>query len=102
MPRILKRPAAERDLIEQFVWFGEEAGLEVARRFLSSAEAAFQLIAKMPRIGSLKAHEGRWAGTRMWRVDGFESILIFYRPLIDGVAIERVLHAKRDYLRVLK
>jgi hypothetical protein len=47
-------------------------------------------------------HEGKFAGVRMWRVTGFENVLIFYRPLQDGVAIERVFDAKRDYQRVLK
>jgi plasmid stabilization system protein ParE len=47
-------------------------------------------------------HEGKFAGLRMWRVTGFENFLIFYHPLKDGVAIERVFHAKQDYQRVLK
>ena len=54
----------------------------------------------MPRMGPLKVHEGNFAGVRMWRVAGFENFLIFYRPLKDGVAIERVFHAKQDYHRV--
>lgn len=37
----------------------------------------------------------------MWRVRGFEAYLIVYRPLKDGVQIERVIHAKQDYKRVL-
>ena len=102
MPRIIKRLAAKRDLTLHFVWFAEQAGVEVARRYQRAAEKAFQNLAKMPRMGPLKAHEGKFAGVRMWRVPGFESFLIFYRPLKDGVAIERVFHAKQDYQRVLK
>ena len=102
MPRIIKRLAAKRELTQHFVWFAEEAGLEVARRFLKSAEKSFQDLAEMPGMGPLKVHEGKFAGVRMWRVAGFENFLIFYRPLKDGVAIERVFHAKQDYQRVLK
>ena len=101
MPRIVKRLAAKRDLTQHFVWFAEEAGTGLARRFLH-AEKSFQDLAEMPRMGPLKVHEGKFAGVRMRRVAGFENFLIFYRPLKDGVAIERVLHAKQDYQRVLK
>src|SRR5713101_3497914 len=102
MAHIIKRVAAKRDLTQHFVWFAEEAGIEVARHFLKSAEKSFHDLAEMPRMGPLKVHEGKFAGLRMWRVAGFDNFLIFYRPLKDGVAIERVFHAKQDYQRVLK
>src|SRR5207249_3035831 len=47
---------------------------------LRAAEKAFQDLAEMPGMGPLKVHEGRFAGARMWRVPGFESVLIVYRP----------------------
>jgi|ERR1700730_5271216 toxin ParE1/3/4 len=102
MGRIVKRLAAKRDLTQHFAWFSEEASTELAHRFLDAAERSFQDLAGTPRMGPLKMHEGKFAGVRMWRVAGFENFLIFYRPLKDGVAIERVFHAKRDYRRVLK
>src|SRR5260370_37964621 len=102
MRRVVKRLAGKRDLTQHFVWFAEEAGTELARRFLHAAEKSFQDLAEMPRMGPLKIHEGKFGGVRMWRVAGFENFLIFYRPLRDGVAIERVFHAKQDYQRVLK
>jgi plasmid stabilization system protein ParE len=80
----------------------EEASAELADRFLQAAEKSFQDLAGMPRMGPLKMREGKFAGVRMWRVAGFESFLIFYRPLRDGVAIERVVHAKQDCQRSLK
>jgi plasmid stabilization system protein ParE len=88
-------------LTQHFVWFAEEASIEIARSFRESAEKSFHDLAESPRMGPLKVHEGKFAGVRMWRVTGFESFLIFYRPLKDGVAIERVIHAKQDYQRVL-
>jgi toxin ParE1/3/4 len=51
MPHIIKRAAAKRDLTQHFVWFAEEAGIEVARRFLKSAEKSFHNLAEMPRMG---------------------------------------------------
>ena len=76
MARILKRLAAKRDLTQHFVWFAEEAGLEVARRFRHAAEQSFQDLAEMPRMGPLKVHEETFAGVRMWRVAGFENFQI--------------------------
>ncbi len=102
MARIITRPAAKRDLTLHFVWLAEQAGVEVARRFRQAAEKSFQDLAEMPRMRPLKVYEGKFAGARMWSVPAFENFLIFYHPLKDGVAIERVLHAKQDYQRVLK
>lgn len=32
----------------------------------------------------------------MWRIAGFDSCLIFYRPTERGVEIIRVIHGSRD------
>ncbi len=37
MPPVTKRAAARRDLVEHFVYLAENAGLEVAKRFMSRA-----------------------------------------------------------------
>jgi plasmid stabilization system protein ParE len=56
----------------------------------------------MPAMGSLrKVRRPEFAGIRIWRVKHFESYLIFYFPRKGGIAIERVIHAKQDYQRVL-
>ena len=34
---------------------------------------------------------------RVWRVEGFERYLIFYRPVGSGIEVVRVLHAARDF-----
>ena len=53
-------------------------------------------------MGSLrKVRRPEFAGIRMWSVKHFESYLIFYFPRKDGIAIERGIHAKQDYQRVL-
>ena len=52
MARILKREAAKRDLIVQWVWYAENANIEIADRFLLAADRALSLIAKQPEIGS--------------------------------------------------
>jgi hypothetical protein len=65
---------------------------------------------RIPRIGfglplrkrNRKFREEIHAGIRLWRVRGFENYLIAYRQQRAGIAIERIIHAKQDYQRVLK
>jgi toxin ParE1/3/4 len=103
MALVLKREAAKRDLIMHFVYLAENASLDVARRFKDAARDTFMELSNMPEIGSpAKVRQGKFAGVRLWRVGGFERYLIAYRPLKDGVVIERVFHAAQGYQRVLK
>ena len=101
MPRIIRRPAAIRDLTRHFAYLVEHAGQATAERFLEAAERTFGDLAATPLIGTPdKVREGPFAGVRLWRVRGFERYLILYRPLPDGVQIERVIHASQDYQRI--
>lgn len=52
MARIVKREAAKRDLVAQWVWYAENAGIEIADRFLLAAEATLLLLAEQPEAGS--------------------------------------------------
>ena len=38
---------------------------------------------------------------RYFRVRGFESYVIFYRPLSDGIEVVRVLHGAQDLENML-
>jgi toxin ParE1/3/4 len=38
----------------------------------------------------------------MWRVRGFDRHLIFYRPIADGIEVNRILHSSRDVAAVLE
>ena len=102
MPKVTQRAAARRDLVEHFVYLAENAGLDVAERFLANAEASFNELAGQPRIGSpLTLRPPELAGLRKWRVKDFDNHLIFYLPHPDGVSIVRVLHAARDWWGLL-
>ena len=102
MPRVIRRAAALRDLARHFAYLAAQAGLATADRFLQAAERTFADLAAMPSMGAPgKVRQGQFAGARFWRMRGFESYLIFYRPLPDGVQIERVIHASQDYQRIL-
>ena len=97
MPTITHRAAARRDLIEHFVYLAENAGLDVAERFLTNAETSFNDLAQQPRMGApLALKHPDLADVRKWRVKGFDIHLVFYEPREDGVSIVRVIYAASD------
>ncbi|AGY57405.1 type II toxin-antitoxin system RelE/ParE family toxin [Gloeobacter kilaueensis] len=103
MPRIVQRVAARDDLIEHFVYLAENAGLDVAERFLANAEISFNALGEQPMLGvALALRHPELIGLRKWRVKDFDNYLIFYQPRLDCVSIVRVLHGAQDWLRVLE
>ena len=100
--RVFRRPAANRDLIDCFVYIGKDSE-ESAARFLKAAEQTFLEIADMPGMGIVTSF-GDFEGSnfRRWRIRGFENFLIFYRPLEDGIEVIRVLHGAREIERLFE
>lgn len=98
MARVLKREAARRDIVAQWVWYAENAGIEIADRFLQDADNTLNLLSTQPESGSsFFARKPELQGMRCFPVsDGFEKILLFYFPLQDGVDLVRVIHGSRD------
>jgi toxin ParE1/3/4 len=95
-------PAADADLDHQADYLAREASLDTALRFYNAARMTIEKIAQNPGIGQRRdSLNPRLTGLRVWRVEGFEKHLIFYRPGDDGVEIIRVLHGARDIGRVL-
>ena len=83
--------------LTQIASFIAEDNLEMAERFLDSSEAAFAQLAALPSLGPAVPFQSPLAqGMRVWRVEGFERFLIFYRPIASGIEVVRVLHAARD------
>ena len=102
MPTVYRRAAARRDLIEHFVYLAENAGLDVAERFLASAAASFNDLAGQPMIAApLRLRRPELAGMRKWRINDFDNYLVFYLPCADGVSVIRVLHGARDWWSLL-
>lgn len=98
MGSISKREAAKRDLVEIWVWYAENGGIEVADRFLAASESTLQTLSRHPEMGiSLSLRPPELQGMRRFPVsDGFERILLFYFPLQTGVDLVRVVHGSRD------
>jgi toxin ParE1/3/4 len=101
--RVLKREAAKRDLIAQWVWYAENAGIEVADRFLAAVDSTAATLARQPEIGiPLPLKKAALQGVRRFPIsDGFEKILLFYFPLQDGIDLVRVVHSARDFGRLI-
>ena len=93
---ILKRPQAERDIEECFVYIAED-NVDVGISFLVAVEDSLEQISRMPLIGKVKTFESINGVTlRMWPVKGFDSYLIFYLANDDSVELVRLLHGSRD------
>jgi toxin ParE1/3/4 len=95
--RILRRPRAKADLAEHYSFIARDK-VAPAERFLREAETAFELLARMPTVGTAwESADPRLAGVRVYPLPrGFRNYLVFYRPLADGVEILTVLHGARD------
>jgi toxin ParE1/3/4 len=95
-PTINRTPLAAADLLEIASFIAED-NLDAAERFLDAAEATFTHLASMPLIGRTVTFQHPQAQSmRVWRVQGFENYLIFYRAVERGIEVIRVLHAARD------
>ena len=91
------KPKADRDLDDYADYLAREASLEVALRFLAAGHETFALLATHPSIGwSSRLKHAALKTLRVFRVTGFERMLILYRPLTDGVDILRVVHGSRN------
>ncbi|MEP6961291.1 MAG: type II toxin-antitoxin system RelE/ParE family toxin [Acidobacteriota bacterium] len=101
--RYVVRPKADQDLDDQAFYYATEANPELGHRFLVSAHETFSLLSTQPEMGwNPKLHLSAWNGLRLFRVTGFEKILILYRPLENGVEILRVIHGSQNLQRLLR
>ena len=48
---VTRRPRARVDLLEQFVYFGEEESIELAERYFAAVDETCASLVKQPRIG---------------------------------------------------
>jgi toxin ParE1/3/4 len=97
------KPRADRDLDAYADDLADAASLDLALRFLDQAHKAFGLLASQPNIGwRSRSKNPALAGLRVFRIPGFEHMLVLYRPNIEGVEILRVIHGSRNLLALLR
>ena len=93
---IFKRPQAERDIEECFVYIAED-NIDKGVTFLVAVEEAIEQLARFPLLGKERQFsDKRFQNMRMWKVKNFENYLIFYMVADDLIEIVRVLHSSRD------
>jgi toxin ParE1/3/4 len=94
---VTHRPQARVDLLEQFVWFGERSGVDLAERYFAAVEATCQRLASFPHSGTpYEAVRADLIGLRKSTISGFEDFLIFYLAREGGIDVVRVVHGARD------
>jgi toxin ParE1/3/4 len=89
---------AEADLTNQYRWYFENAGEEVAERFLAAFDTTLARLARVPELGRRRRfRNSELAGLRSFGVSGpFAAHLIFYRVTDQSLSVERVMHGARD------
>jgi toxin ParE1/3/4 len=97
------RPKADQDLDDQAYYLSTEASPEVGHCFIVAAHETFSLLATQPELGWQRRlqHPGV-VSFRVFRVSGFERMLVLYRPHPDGVEILRVVHGSRNLQALLR
>jgi toxin ParE1/3/4 len=101
--RYVVRPKADRDLEDQAFYYATESSTELGHRFLVAAHDTFALLATQPNMGwHSRLKHSALKQLRVFRVKGFERILVLYLPLLDGVEILRVVHGSRNLQAFLR
>ena len=94
--QVIPRARANADVDLAVEYYADEAGADVAVRFINALEQAYSFIGEMPAAGSTRwAHELNLPGLRTIRLKGFPWVVI-YLEFETHVDVWRVLHAKRD------
>jgi toxin ParE1/3/4 len=95
--RYFLRPKADRDVDDQAEYLATHASPEVGHRFLMAAHETFALLANEPGMGwRSKLTHPQLSRMRVFRVSGFEKVLVLYLPYAEGIEILRVIHGSRN------
>ncbi len=100
--KFIVRPLARFDLLEAADFIEKAYNLDRVRAFFFAANETFTKLAQQPLLGSPRPHlAAQLPDLRQWRIKGFESYLIFYVPLPNGVEVVRVLHSRQNIQAIL-
>ena len=101
--RYVVRPKADQDLDERAYYFATNASPDVGHRFLVAAHETFALLATQPEMGwHPRLDHSVLRSLRVFRVSGFEKIIVLYRPHSNGVEILRVIHGSQDVAALVR
>lgn len=101
--QVVLRRAADADINEAFAFYAEQSrGLDIPCRLLDCLRETFEFLLRSPHAGRLRQEIADWPeGLRSWPVKGFESLLVFYREIPEGIEVIRVLHGARELQALL-
>ena len=94
MARLTKRPRADADLLEIWLYVAQDSP-RAADRLLDRIEAQCRLLADNPRLGRVRPEITPDA--RAWV---FGRYLVLYREQEDGIELVRVVHGARQVEQV--
>jgi toxin ParE1/3/4 len=99
---IFVRHDAELDAFGYFQYIRQN-NADAAFRFLAAIDRTIEGLALQPLKGRLRKFRGReLKNIRSWRVDDFESYLIFYRLNRSRLEILRIKHGAMDFPNALR
>jgi toxin ParE1/3/4 len=90
MARVTRRPEAESDVIEIWVYIAEDSIAE-ADRWIDRLDERLRLWATQPTIGRLREELAP-----SLRSMPFGRYVVFFVAAQDGIDVVRVLHSSRD------
>ena len=97
------KPKAELDIDEYARYLAVHASVDLALRFQESAHWTFKLLATQPSMGwRWRLRDARLKSLRVFRITGFELMLILYRPLAHGIDVLRVVHGSRNLAKLFR
>lgn len=88
---------AERDMALQYQWYLQQAGRDIAERYLLAVDEMVHRLAVQPDLGVVRHFQSpELQNIRSSQAAGsFDKHLIFYRA-DDMLSIERIMHGARD------
>jgi len=91
------------DFEQQYCWYADHAGEEIAERFLRAVADTLPRLAELPDLGRRrKFRHPMLHGLYSFQVERpFNKILIFYRVTENTLQAWRLMHGSRDLLRRL-
>ena len=102
-PSFTFRPRARRDVLEQMLYFEEQANEDTALKYYKAVLTTCHLLAKQPFGGkAFPTTVAALTGLRRFPLSApFEKYLLFYRPSANGIEVVRVLYGSRDLEPIL-
>lgn len=90
MARVTRRPQAEEDILEIWLFIAEGSVAE-ADRWIDRLDETLLLWATQPTMG--RTRDELATGLRSFP---FGRYVLFYEPLSDGIDVVRVLHSSQE------